>query len=107
MTHQLYLDSEQDDLYAAGPWPKSFAFNAEVVRVFDNMVSRSVPLYKDVIAAAAQWTVDYYQPGTSIIDVGCSTGTFLELVGRFLKEPGNAGRHRQFATHARQGGREA
>ena len=87
MTYQLYLDSEQDDLYATGPWPKPFAFNAEVARVFDNMISRSVPLYQEVIAAAVQWAIDYHQPDTSVIDVGCSTGTFLELLGRFLKEP--------------------
>ena len=37
---QLYLTSDRDDLFAKGPWPKPFEFNAEVVRVFDDMVSR-------------------------------------------------------------------
>ncbi|MCB0193082.1 MAG: carboxy-S-adenosyl-L-methionine synthase CmoA [Anaerolineae bacterium] len=85
-TH-LYLSSEKDDLFERGPWPKPFTFNDEVVRVFDDMVSRSVPLYYEVVAAAAHWAKAYYQPGTRLIDVGCSTGTFLELLGRFLKEP--------------------
>lgn len=83
----LYLNSEVDDLFENGPWPKPFEFNEEVVRVFDDMVSRSVPLYREVIACAANWTRAYYQPGTRIVDVGCSTGTFLELIGRFLPQP--------------------
>ena len=84
---ELYLSSEKDELFEKGPWPKPFAFNAEVVKVFDNMVCRSVPLYREVVAGAVHWTRAYYQPKTRIIDIGCSTGTFLELLGRFLKQP--------------------
>lgn len=84
---QLYLDSEKDELFERGPWPKPFAFNADVARVFDDMVSRSVPLYREVIACAAHWARAYVQPNSKVFDVGCSTGTFIELLGRFLKEP--------------------
>lgn len=83
---ELYLSSETDQLFNQEPWPKPFVFNEEVVRVFDNMVSRSVPLYREVIAAAVQWAIAYYQPETRMIDVGCSTGTFLELFGRFSQQ---------------------
>ncbi|MDX2216659.1 MAG: carboxy-S-adenosyl-L-methionine synthase CmoA [Oculatellaceae cyanobacterium bins.114] len=83
----LYLNPDKDDLFDTGPWPKPFVFNEEVVRVFDNMVSRSVPLYREVLACAVHWARDYYQPNTQIVDIGCSTGTFLELLGRFLKQP--------------------
>jgi tRNA (cmo5U34)-methyltransferase len=84
---KLYLSPEKDELFETGPWPKPFVFNEDVVRVFDDMISRSVPLYQEVLACAAHWARDYYQPGTRIIDIGCSTGTFLELLGRFLKQP--------------------
>ncbi len=84
---ELYLSLEKDKLFATEPWPKPFAFNEEVVQVFDDMVSRSIPLYREVLICAAHWTRAYYQPGTRIIDVGCSTGTFLELVARFLHQP--------------------
>jgi tRNA (cmo5U34)-methyltransferase len=86
-TTELYLSSDKDQLFNTGPWPKPFVFNEEVVRVFDDMVSRSVPLYREVVACAAHWARDYYQPDTRIIDIGCSTGTFLELLGRMLKQP--------------------
>ncbi len=84
---ELYLSSERDELFNQEPWPKPFTFNQEVVQVFDNMVSRSVPLYREVVAGAVHWAMAYYQEETRIIDVGCSTGTFLELLGRFLKQP--------------------
>ncbi|MFB2891330.1 carboxy-S-adenosyl-L-methionine synthase CmoA [Aerosakkonemataceae cyanobacterium BLCC-F50] len=84
---ELYLSPEKDELFQKEPWPKPFVFNEDVVNVFDNMISRSVPLYREVLACAAHWARAYYQPGTKIIDIGCSTGTFLELIGRFLQQP--------------------
>jgi len=83
---KLYLSPEKDELFEKGMWPKPFVFNQDVVNVFDNMISRSVPLYQEVLTCAAHWAREYYQPGTRIVDVGCSTGTFLELLGRFLKQ---------------------
>lgn len=83
---KLYLSPEKDELFEKGVWPKPFVFNQDVVNVFDNMISRSVPLYQEVLTCAAHWAREYYQPGTRIIDVGCSTGTFLELLGRLLKQ---------------------
>ncbi|HEY9298129.1 MAG TPA: carboxy-S-adenosyl-L-methionine synthase CmoA [Phormidium sp.] len=83
---ELYLSPEKDELFEKGPWPKPFVFNEDVVNVFDNMISRSVPLYQEVLACAAHWARAYYQTGTKIIDIGCSTGTFLELLGRFLQQ---------------------
>jgi tRNA (cmo5U34)-methyltransferase len=82
---RLYLSSAKDDLFDSGIWPKPFVFNEDVVRVFDDMVSRSVPLYREVLACSAHWARDYYQADTHIIDVGCSTGTLLELLGRFIE----------------------
>jgi tRNA (cmo5U34)-methyltransferase len=84
---ELYLSPEKDDLFQKEPWPKPFVFNEDVVNVFDNMISRSVPLYREVLACAAHWARAYYQTETKIIDIGCSTGTFLELIGRFLQQP--------------------
>ncbi len=84
---KLYLSPDKDDLFAQGRWLKPFSFNEDVARVFDDMVSRSVPLYREVLTCAALWSKAYYQPGTRLIDVGCSTGTLLELLGRCLPAP--------------------
>eukprot|EP00924_Labyrinthula_sp_SR-Ha-C_P003206 snap_masked-scaffold_15-processed-gene-2.42-mRNA-1 protein AED:0.45 eAED:0.47 QI:0/-1/0/1/-1/1/1/0/661 len=79
---------EVDNLYQeAGPEP--FEFNAEVVNVFDDMVSRSVPLYREVNDYLLYWVHKYYFPGKHLLDLGCSTGTTLDLICRsFVKDDG-------------------
>lgn len=84
LTQPLALNSEEDNLYNTEASPDPFVFNEAVAEVFDDMISRSVPLYRETITCAAQWTYDYYQPNTHIVDIGCSTGTFFDLVGRLL-----------------------
>lgn len=83
----LDLKSEKDCLFDASDWPKPFEFNEAVVRVFDDMVSRSVPLYREVNESVLFWTYSYYQKNTSIVDLGCSTGTTLEVIGRHFQSP--------------------
>ncbi len=65
----------QDNLYARpqGKVPP-FEFNEQVVRVFDDMIGRSVPLYRETVRRQAQLAARFYQPGTSIYDLGCSNG---------------------------------
>jgi len=80
----LTLKGDADRLFETGKYPVPFAFNDEVAQVFDDMVSRSVPLYKEVALLVAEWTNKFYQPGTTIYDIGCSTGTTIDLAARYL-----------------------
>ena len=75
------LMSERDTLYQ-DRGPKPFQFNNEVVQVFDDMISRSVPLYREAMVTLLHWVSHYYQPGTQIYDLGCSTGTTLDFIAR-------------------------
>jgi tRNA (cmo5U34)-methyltransferase len=85
MHEQLTLVGNNDKIFAVNEYdPRPFAFNKEVAGVFDDMVRRSIPLYADVTATAARWTLAYFQPGSTIYDIGCSTGTFFDLIGRQL-----------------------
>jgi tRNA (cmo5U34)-methyltransferase len=54
-----------------------FRFGEQVVRVFDDMVSRSVPFYAEIQRMIAEMAVDFAMPGTNVYDLGCSTGTTL------------------------------
>ena len=81
--YQLALRGQIDKIYEYHG-PKPFEFNAEVVGVFDDMVSRSVPLYCDVIDLAIYWFQKYYQPSTKLYDLGCSTGTTIDVLARSL-----------------------
>ena len=57
-----------------------FAFNERVVRVFDDMVTRSVPFYLEMQRMMAELARDVVPAGGVVYDLGCSTGTtFLNL----------------------------
>lgn len=83
----LKLIGHNDNIFAGRHYPKPFAFNHEVAHVFDDMVQRSIPLYCDVTRYAADWIKHFYQPGTAIIDIGCSTGTLTHLAAHEIAEP--------------------
>lgn len=53
-----------------------FEFNENVVRVFDDMLERSVPLYRETLLRQAQMTLRYHTEGSRIYDLGCSHGNF-------------------------------
>lgn len=51
-----------------------FEFNEAVVEVFDDMIDRSVPFYGEVQRMIVDYVAEYYQQGTNVYDLGCSTG---------------------------------
>lgn len=61
---------------------KDFTFNEDVAAVFDDMISRSVPLYADVQQATGLLAGLFARPGTSVYDLGCSTGTTIIEIGK-------------------------
>lgn len=53
-----------------------FEFDENVVNVFDDMISRSVPFYREIVRRQAQLAAKFYKEGTNIYDLGCSHGNF-------------------------------
>jgi len=53
---------------------KDFTFDAQVVEVFPDMISRSVPGYSTIIETIGQLSQTYVQDNTNIYDLGCSLG---------------------------------
>ena len=65
-----------------------FEFNEQVVSVFDDMLERSVPLYRESILRQAQLAVHHYRPGSVIYDLGCSHGRLgFEICREFGDAP--------------------
>ena len=62
-----------------------FSFGESVATVFDDMISRSVPLYHDVQTATARLTGRLAQPNTVVYDLGCASGTTLVLLAQELQ----------------------
>lgn len=79
------MNSAKDRVFrAARSDVKAFQFNREVAEVFDDMVSRSVPIYHEVHGILMDLLERRYQDQTAIYDLGCSTGTTLLAVDKFL-----------------------
>ena len=68
--HDKVFDSELKTI-------PDFKFGENVVKVFDDMVSRSVPFYDEMQRMIGEQVVDFAAPGTNVYDLGCSTGTTL------------------------------
>lgn len=54
-----------------------FQFNEEVAGVFDDMLVRSVPFYLEQQSLIQEIARRFWQPGTTVVDLGSSTGTTL------------------------------
>ncbi len=63
-----------------------FAFDDNVARVFDDMISRSVPLYADVQRLVPVLADLLDHDPIKVVDLGCSTGTSLIHLARALPD---------------------
>ncbi|WP_417911068.1 carboxy-S-adenosyl-L-methionine synthase CmoA [Candidatus Electronema sp. PJ] len=75
-----------DKLYSSGRVTEDFSFNEQVAEVFDDMLDRSVPLYRTVIKTTASLIRQLAVPGSTIFDLGCSTGSTLLELSRLLPD---------------------
>ncbi len=78
--------TKQDNLYQTGDGPGRFEFNDAVARVFDDMLERSVPLYRECLSTAVAWAARHAVPGSRVYDLGCSTGSLLALLAKAVPE---------------------
>ena len=70
---------EKDAGHAAPRWE----FDAEVTRVFDDMLSRSIPQYETMRQVVLDLALRFARDGTDVVDLGCSRG---EAMGRLEAE---------------------
>jgi len=98
--------SESDHVMPSGPWQ----FDQQVTDVFDDMLQRSIPQYNAMRMVAFEVASRFVQPGTAIIDMGCSRGEALapfvttfgdanDYLGLEISEPMIEAARVKFATH--------
>jgi tRNA (cmo5U34)-methyltransferase len=69
------MSDKQDNLFAKSRAVTSgFRFDEQVVRVFPDMIARSVPGYELVVPMIGMLARRYAQPDSRIYDLGCSLG---------------------------------
>ncbi|GAB6044692.1 carboxy-S-adenosyl-L-methionine synthase CmoA [Caminibacter profundus] len=65
------------DKVFAKPIEKQFEFDEEVASVFDDMLNRSVPFYKENLNLQIDILKNFLKDNDKVYDLGSSTGTFL------------------------------
>ncbi|KMP11893.1 hypothetical protein UZ36_02785 [Candidatus Nitromaritima sp. SCGC AAA799-C22] len=76
----------RDEIFQNGNGPEKFEFNEQVASAFDDMLERSVPLYRECLDLTVDWCARLAQPDSRIYDLGCSTGSLLSQLADALPE---------------------
>lgn len=65
-----------------------FTFNEDVVRVFPDMIKRSVPGYPTIVENTAVLAAQLAQPNSILYDLGCSLGAVTQALRRHVRDEG-------------------
>lgn len=71
------------------PISKQFEFDADVAAVFDDMLLRSVPFYKESQSLTRRFALNALSNGGIVYDLGCSTASLLLEIERSIDKEGN------------------
>lgn len=76
------MGAKMDDKVFTKPIKKQFEFDAEVAAVFDDMLERSVPFYKESQEITEFFALKNLSDGALLYDLGCSTASLLLKIER-------------------------
>jgi len=65
-----------------------FVFNEDVVRVFPDMIKRSVPGYPTIVENVGVLAARFAMPGTALYDLGASLGAVTQALRRHVRGEG-------------------
>ena len=79
--------SKEPDRIFAQPLAQvpDFAFNEDVVRVFPDMIKRSVPGYPTIVENLGVLAAQFAQPHSALYDLGCSLGAVTQALRRHVR----------------------
>ena len=83
------MSQEPDRLFAAAlEQVPDFTFNEDVVRVFPDMIKRSVPGYPTIVENIGVLAAQFAQPDTLLYDLGSSLGAVTQALRRHVRSEG-------------------
>ncbi len=77
-----------DKIFTQEP-QKQFEFDAKVAGVFDDMLVRSIPHYREVLGLCADFALMYLDRDSTLLDLGTSTGAMLVEIASKAQFPLN------------------
>ena len=66
-----------------------FDFGKDTAMVFDDMLDRSVPMYRELQRMIGELANEFAQDGTNVVDLGCSTGITMLTLDRSVQKKVN------------------
>lgn len=83
------MSQEPDRLFSAAlDQVPDFTFNEDVVRVFPDMIKRSVPGYPTIVENIGVLAARFAQPDTLLYDLGSSLGAVTQALRRHVRSDG-------------------
>lgn len=83
------MSPEPDHLFAQPqPHVQDFSFNEDVVRVFPDMIKRSVPGYPTIVENIGVLAGQFAQPHSLLYDLGSSLGAVTQALRRHVSRDG-------------------
>lgn len=80
---------KKDRIFAAKTQAVSdFNFGANTAEVFEDMLERSIPLYREMQRMLGEIAGEFAVTGTNVYDLGCSNGITLETLGAAIAAAG-------------------
>jgi tRNA (cmo5U34)-methyltransferase len=80
------VSQEPDRLFSAAlDQVPDFTFNEDVVRVFPDMIKRSVPGYPTIVENIGVLAAQFAQPHSALYDLGCSLGAVTQALRRHVR----------------------
>ncbi len=74
---------EQDKVFQQTARVEDFTFDERVAKVFDDMVSRSVPFYNEIQRIQSDLVMNFLPEQDGVVcDLGCSTGTTINVLSQ-------------------------
>ncbi|EFV4197848.1 class I SAM-dependent methyltransferase, partial [Campylobacter jejuni] len=75
----------KDELFKQSP-KKQFEFDKSVASVFDDMINRSVPFYRENLELCGNLLAKILPTNASVCDLGCSSANFLIFLANLRKD---------------------
>ncbi|MGE5171570.1 MAG: carboxy-S-adenosyl-L-methionine synthase CmoA [Rudaea sp.] len=80
---------KKDQLFAARTQAVgNFNFGEETAEVFEDMLDRSIPLYREVQRMLGELVAEFAANDSRVYDLGCSNGITLETIGKAIAAAG-------------------
>ena len=84
MSNKSQPKPDRDTLFLVEDGNRDFTFDSKTAGVFDDMVQRSVPFYEEIQRMTCELAKDFAVNGTRLYDIGCATGTTLQILDPIL-----------------------